>query len=94
MEITFAVDGQPATFTRSDVTGRAELRFGEHTVQLQSPLRPTTHFDLRRRVAWRTRVGYHDVEIVKTRPALFAGLRANAFSVAVDGVVVAEATGK
>jgi hypothetical protein len=94
MEIMFSIDGQSATFIRSDVTGRAELRFGEQTVQLQSPLRPTTHFDLRRRIAWRTQVGDHEVEIVKTKPTMFGGLRANSFSVAVDGVVVAEATGK
>jgi hypothetical protein len=94
MEITFSVDGQSATFSRSDVTGRAELRFGQQTMLLQSPLRPKTHFDLRRRVAWHTRVGDREVEIVRTRPAMFGGLRANSFSVAVDGVVVAEAKGK
>jgi hypothetical protein len=94
MQIAFSIDGQAATFERSDVTGRAELHFGEQIVVLQSPLKPTAHFGIRKRTAWRTRIGAHDVEIVKNRPRLFGGLRANSFSVVVDGVAVAEATGK
>ena len=94
MDITFSLDGEPATFSRSSATGRAELRVGQQVVPLQSPLRPSVHFDFRRRVAWRTRVAEHEIEIVKTRPAFFGGLRDNSFSIAVDGVVVADATGK
>jgi hypothetical protein len=94
MEIAFSVDGRLLTFRRSAMTGRAELQVGDDITRLQSPLRLTTHFDFRTRVVWCTRVGDHDVEVVKTRPLIFGGARNNSFTVSVDGVVVAKTMGK
>ncbi len=94
VKLEFSVDGQSATFTRNATTGRAELHAGSAAVVLQSPYRLATHFSFRTQRAWQVRVDSHNIEIVKSRPRLWAGFRANSFSVAVDGVVVATATGK
>jgi hypothetical protein len=94
VEIAFTLGEQPAEFRRNSMTGRAELRIGDDVTCLQSPFRLTTHFDFRRRVVWRRQVGDGQVEIVKTGPRVFGGVRRNSYAVAVDGVVVAEVTGK
>jgi hypothetical protein len=36
----------------------------------------------------------HEIEIVKNRPRFFGGARANAYTISVDGIVVAEAAGR
>jgi hypothetical protein len=94
VEVSFVAGGLPSTFRRNDVTGRAELQVGDEVVTLQSPFRLSTHFDVRTTRAWRRTVGGHEVEIVKLRPRAFGGARRNSFTISVDGVVVAQATGK
>jgi hypothetical protein len=94
VEIAFTLGEHPAEFRRNSMTGRAELRIGDDVTCLQSPFRLTTHFDFRKRVVWRRQVGDRQVEIVKTRPRVFGGVRQSSYAVAVDGMVVAEVTGK
>lgn len=93
MDISFDIAGVPAEFRRNSNTGRAELHVGDDVIRLQSPYRPSTHFDLRTRQVWRRRVGEHDVEIVKVRPRMYGGARPNSYTISVDTTVVAEATG-
>jgi hypothetical protein len=93
MQLTFEVDGQEAEFRRSAVTGRSELQVGEDVTCLESPYRFTTHFNLRKKTVWNHRVGDHQVEIVKVRPGLLGGFRANSFTVSVDDHVVTESHG-
>ena len=92
MQIEFLIGGQPATFSRS-YAGRAELRVGEAVFILQRLSQLSTHMSVRTRRTWNVRVGDHDVEIVKRRPRFWAGFRPNFYSVAVDGLNVATATG-
>jgi hypothetical protein len=94
MQIDFEVAGVPASFRRNDMTGRAESQVGGEVQTIQSPYRLSTHFDIRTRIAWARRVGEHEIVIVRTRPRILGGIRANTFSISVDGVPVAEATGK
>ncbi len=93
MELTFEVDGKPAEFRRSAATGRSELQVGDEVTTLESPYRFTTHFNLRKTTRWKQRVGDHDVEIVKVRPGLAGGFRANEFTVSVDDHIVTESRG-
>jgi len=74
--------------------GTAELHVGFEVIDIQSPFRLSTHFTVRTRTGWRYEVYGHEVEIVKVRPRVWGGVRANSFTVAVDGQVVARASGK
>jgi hypothetical protein len=94
MRLSFEVTGIPAEFHRNLWTGRAELRIGRDVIPLQSPFRLSAHFEFRTRIVWRTKVGEHDIEIVKVRPRIFAGFRPQSFTISVDKRIVAEATGK
>jgi hypothetical protein len=94
MKLSFEVAGVPAEFQRNDWSGRAQLRVGDDLASLQSPARPSTHFEPRLRRVWQSRVGEHEIEIAKVRPRMFAGFRAQSFIISVDGRVVAEARGK
>jgi len=94
MQLSFEVAGMPAEFRRNPWTGRAELRVGDDVVSLQSPFRLSAHFELRTRAVWRSRIGQHEIEIVKVRPRIFAGFRHQSFTIKVDKSIVAEATGK
>jgi hypothetical protein len=93
VEISFDIAGVPAEFRRDSATGRAQLRVGDDVIRLQSPYQLSTHFELRTRKVWRHRVGEHDVEIVKVRPRIIGGVRAQSYTISVDNTVVAEATG-
>jgi|GraSoiStandDraft_57_1057295.scaffolds.fasta_scaffold500761_2 hypothetical protein len=94
MRLSFDVAGMPAEFHRNPWTGKAELRIGRDLVPLQSPFRLSAHFELRTRMVWRSKIGDHDIEIVKVRPRIFAGFRPQTITISVDKGVVAEATGK
>jgi hypothetical protein len=93
VKIAFTIGEQRAEFYRNSATSRAELRIGDDVVCLQSPYHFKSQFDLRTRITWRRRVGDHEVEIVKVRPRVLGGARPNSYTVAVDGVTVAEVTG-
>ncbi len=92
--MAFSVGETVAEFRRSAMTGRSELRVGDEIVPLQSPFRVTAHFDIHARTVWRRSVNDHEVEIVRSRPRLFGGLRRSSYTVAVDGLLVAEMTGR
>ncbi|MDQ6879579.1 MAG: hypothetical protein M3082_18145 [Candidatus Dormibacteraeota bacterium] len=94
MELRFDVDGLPAVFRRDDWTGAVELDVAGQVRSLESPRKLSTHFSFKRCRIWHERIGGHAVEIEKVRPLLFAGFRAQAFTVAIDGRKVAEASGK
>jgi hypothetical protein len=94
VQLDFEIDGVPATFRRSYWTGRGELSVRGEAETLQSPYRFWTHFHLRNRVAWRRRVNGHEVDIVKVRPRILGGWRANRFTVSVDNTVVADRVGR
>ena len=92
MQLAFAVDGRPATFRRDPFMGKAELVVGDERVRLQSPWRFSTHFNFPTATSWRCAVGGHEVEVVMERPRVFGGFRKKAFTVRVDGTVVAQKT--
>ena len=94
MRIAFTAGETGAEFRRSAMTARSELRVGDEIVPLQSPFRVTAHFDIRTRTVWRRSVGDHEVEVARSRPRLFGGLRRSSYTVAVDGVIVADAIGR
>jgi hypothetical protein len=94
MRIAFEIDGAPAVFSRNDWSGRAELKVGAVTFPLESPYKLSTHFGLKRQRRWQVASDRHEIEIVKNRPALLAGFRANSFTVAIDGRTIAAATGR
>jgi hypothetical protein len=94
MELTFDVGGQPAVFRRNDWTGKATLTVGTAQRMLQSPWNPATHASLRLRKVWSEDIAGHAVEIVKTRPRMWGGLREQHFEIRVDGHTVVEGTGK
>lgn len=93
MQIWFEVGQRTAAFRRDAVTGRAELVVDGETMMLASPLNPLTHFRIRTRKAWSRSIDGHVVTIVKDRPVLAGGIRANTYTVIVDGTEVASATG-
>jgi hypothetical protein len=93
MRLTFEVNGNPVEYSRNWVTGQAVLKTGTETIVLQSPLRLTTHFDVRLTKDWRCSVGGHDVRIEKQRPLLLAGFRPQTYRVFVDGELVQERKG-
>lgn len=94
MKIPFQVDGEPAEFRLSLVTGTAVLAIAGEVVVLQSPLNPMTHVSISTTRTWRHQVDGHSFEITKRRPVFLAPFRANEFSVAVDGRLVATAKGR
>jgi hypothetical protein len=93
MVINFDIAGVPAEFRRNPHTGRAELRVGDEVICPQSPYQLSTHFEFRTKRVWQRRIGEHDVEIVKTRPLMYGGIRPQSYTISVDNTVVAKATG-
>lgn len=93
MQLDFSVAGAPATFTRNPDTGLAELAWNGETQRLQSPWNPLTHVSFGTTRTWERTLGGQKVVISVTRPRMAGGLRDNAYTVTVDGAVVAEATG-
>lgn len=91
MRVAFDVGGSPAEVRRGSFTGRVELQVGDQITTLQSSLR--AQFSVRLTKVWHHRAGSHEVVVEKKRPLFFAGLRAHAYRVFVDGVLVAEASG-
>jgi hypothetical protein len=94
MQINFTVGDAPAEFLYSSATGKAELRLGQETIELQNPLRLSSQFSFSQTKSWTTEAAGHAVAIVKQRPVLAAGFRKSSFTVSVDGDVVAEVTGR
>jgi hypothetical protein len=94
MQIDFDIAGQPATFSRSATTGRAELLVDGAVTLLQDPMKFSTHFDLATEQSWVCDVAGHQVKVVKRRPQLVGGFRKNTFTISVDDAVVAAAEGR
>jgi hypothetical protein len=94
MEISFKIAGVPAQFSRSWLTGRAELRAANNVISIASPYRISTHYRFATSCVWEARVDGHDVKISQVRPAILAGVRPHFYTVSVDDTVVAEATGR
>lgn len=94
MRIDFAIGEGRAEFVRHDFTGRAEVRHDGDVEPLANPWNPLTHVSLSTTHEWRCHVQGHHVSIVKVRPRLLGGLRSNAYTVRVDGLVVAQDHGK
>jgi hypothetical protein len=93
MQIKFTVGEDPAEFVRSPTTGKAELKLGESTVELQDPMKFSTHFTFKKTTSWTAQPAGHEVTIAVKRPLWVAGFRKSTYTVSVDGAVVAEATG-
>ena len=92
MRIKFDVAGTPAEFWWSGTTGRVELRVGDDTVLLESPLWLSTYYTAVRTIqVWHAGDVEHVVELVKVKPRFTAG--PCTFTISVDSTVVAEATG-
>lgn len=91
--INFELDTEPCQFRWSGWSGRAELDVAGETVLLQDPRDPTTHYSSGLVRVWSHAVGLTTVRIEKRRPRAFAGFRDNHFTIQVDGVVVAQASG-
>ncbi len=94
MQIDFTVGEAPAEFLFNSAIGKAELKLGQETIELQNPLRPSSQFSFRLTKTWTVTKDGHEITIVKRRPLLVAGFRKSSFEVSVDGTVVAEATGR
>jgi hypothetical protein len=80
-------------FERNQTTGDAKLRVGDEQIELQSPLKPSTHFQLSTTQAWHCDVADHQIDIVKVRPRFLGGMRANTYTVSVDDRKVATSVG-
>jgi hypothetical protein len=93
MHLEFNAGGAQAAFTRNPDTGLAELAWNGETQRLQSPWNPLTHVSFSTTRSWERTLGGQVVVISVTRPRMAGGLRDNTYTVAVDGTVVAEATG-
>jgi hypothetical protein len=91
--LEFEIGGTKAEFFRDSSTGRAELRHDGQVIGLASPYNPLTHVSLGTTQEWRRQVAGHEVEVVKVRARWAGGLRSHDFTVRVDGVVVAKASG-
>jgi len=94
MDVQFSVGDLAAVFVWSSITGLAEIVMDDERVRLQSPTKLSTHFGVHRQRSWRRRIRGHEVEVIKERPWLFAGLRPHTFTVLVDGDIVASVTGR
>jgi hypothetical protein len=94
LRIEFNVGQKPCIFTREWISGNAQLDVAGEIIQLQSPLSPGTHFNVKLSRSWQRNVDGHDVRIEKRRPFLFAGFRPHSYSVFVDGALVARASGR
>jgi len=94
MEITFAIDGEAAIFSRNWFTGRAAPTSAEKIFELQNPWNPATHLSFQLTQVWEVDVPNHKLVIEKVRPLFFAGFRANAYKVFLDDELVAEKTGR
>lgn len=94
MVIPFSVGDVAAEFRWNNVTGKAQLQLGKEIVELQSPLKLSTHFQLKRSKSWTTEAQGHEITIVKQRPRFLAGFRKNQYTVSVDGAVVAKTSGR
>lgn len=93
MQISFDVAGTPAEFRWNNMNGKTDLRIGDEMIELQAPLAPAALISVSLKRRWHHRAGEHEIEIIKVRPLFLAGFRRNAFTVKVDGVVVAEKKG-
>ena len=92
MRIEFDVAGTPAEFRWSSAMGRVELRVGDDAILLESPLWLSTYYTAVRTIqVWHGGDVDHVVELVKVKPKFKSG--PCAFTISVDRVVVAEATG-
>lgn len=94
MDIPFEVDGAPAEFRFSLMTGAAILVIAGQEVHLQSALDLKSHYGKSLSRTWRHQADGHVIEITKVRPQFLAGFRANEFNVVVDGQLVAAAKGR
>lgn len=75
MQINFTVGDAPAEFAYSSTTGKAELKLGEESIELQNPLSPSSQFSFRQTKSWTTQTGGHEVTVVRQRPLWVSGFR-------------------
>jgi hypothetical protein len=94
MQISFDVDGTQATFHWTGFIANAKITIDQEVIKLQSPLRLSNQVDFRTQRTWQCQLHDHEIKVVKKRPLLLAGIRKSSFTVAVDGIVVASATGR
>jgi len=94
MRIEFDVDGSPVEFRWNNWTGKTDLLVAAETIHLTDALDPqAVMFSYSLIRTWHCRIAEHEVEVEKTRPLFFAGLRPNKFTVKVDGQMVAQRRG-
>lgn len=93
MRIAFDVGEKLVEFRRNWFTGSAMFVVEGITKPLSDPMDISTHFSVSRVQTWTLTLFGREVEIKKTRPALFAGFRPQKYVVSVDGTSVAERTG-
>lgn len=93
MLIRFDVAGEPVEFSRSWLSGHAELRVHGEVVTLQDPSDVGTHVSVTLTRVWKHRLGEHEIVIEKVRPLLLSAFRPQSYKVLVDGKVVAEKHG-
>ena len=94
MELDFSIGNTQAKLTRGWFWGGMKLITPTHSMWLQHPLDPRTHFEFRLTRNWERRINGHNVRVEKTRPQLLAGLRAQELRVFVDSTLVASRSGK
>ncbi len=94
MRLSFEIAGVSAEYHRNFWTGGAELRVGDDVVWTLSPFRVSTQVQLSTRNLWRVPVDEREVEIAMVRPRFGGGARRKSFTISVDGIVVATATGR
>lgn len=93
MRIAFDVGEKKVEFRRNWLTGSTTFVVDGITKPLSDFLDLSTHFSVAHVKTWRLTLFGHQVEVKKTRPALFAGFRPQNYVVSVDGTAVAERTG-
>jgi hypothetical protein len=94
MQITFDLDGTPATFHWTGFIMSAKITAGDAVIELQRPWRLSSQFDVRMQRTWECRVHDHEIKAVKARPLFPAGIRKGSFTISVNGAVVASAMGR
>ena len=92
IKIEFTVGDTPASFVRDLFNGEVGLQVGDEAFELQNHRRLGAHLSFSTKRTWRRTVAGHDVEIVKVRPRTY-GTKPDAYTVRVDGQVVAEVEG-
>ncbi len=92
-QFEFLVEGKPAAYRRSGMTGESKILTHDGEIRLDSVLNPFTHFSFRLKKTNTCRVYNSDVIVEKTRPLFLAAFRPSRYRVFVNGHLVAEYMG-